>query len=73
MSCFYTHWPRNSQGKNGTYPIITPAIDHCDEGKNSTHKFHVFFCCWKIGSSVLKKQCLVVLIIKKKSGNDKAL
>ena len=73
MSCFYPHWPRNSQGKNGTYPVMTPAIDYCDGVKTGHINFAYFFCCCKIGSSVLKEECLVVFIIKKKFGNDKAL
>ena len=32
------HWPRNSQGENGTCPIITPAMDNCDS-KNKTFNF----------------------------------
>ena len=24
------HWSRNSQGKKGIYPVITPVMDNCD-------------------------------------------
>ena len=30
------HWPRNSQGKNGPCPVITPAMDNCG-GVKTTH------------------------------------
>ena len=52
---------------------MTPAIDYCDGVKTGHINFTYFFCFCKIGSSVLKEECLVVFIIKKKFGNDKAL
>ena len=44
---------------------MTPAIDYCDGVKTGHINFTYFFCCCKIGSSVLKEECLAVFIIKK--------
>ena len=59
------HWPRNSQGKNSTCPIITPLMDNCDgvkTGQIVSQKWCLFlqnqFQCFK-------EEYLIVLLSKK--------
>ena len=65
------HWLGNSQGKNGECPIITPAMNSYDGIKMG----HIISCEWCLflrnQFQCFKVECLVVLIIFKKSGIDK--
>ena len=66
------HWPRNGQGKNRTCPVITPIMDNCD-GVKTGHIISHEWCIFPQNQfQYLKVECLIVLIIKKKSGNDKS-
>ena len=67
------HGPRNSQGKNGTCPVIAQAIDNC-YGAKTGHLISHEWCPFPQNLfQYFKVKCLVVLIIKKISGNSKAL
>ena len=66
-------WCTYNQGKNGTFPIITAAMDKCDMVKTRhliSYEWLPFpqncFWCFKV-------ECLVISIIKKKSEKNKAL